>query len=92
MLNRCAALFAPSLHLDERRLPDARPGDALGDFLWYLPFRYTMSFPVEVLLGRLATAVIIQSITIQWLWVGAMYALCRVVWRKGLRRYSAVGA
>jgi len=62
------------------------------DILWFLPFRYTMSFPVELLMGRLKVAEILPGIVIQWAWVGALYALNRWVWHRGLRRYSAVGA
>ena len=62
------------------------------DILYVLPFRYTMSFPVELLTGRLSLAMILQGIAIQWVWIAAFYALNRWVWRKGLRRYSAVGA
>jgi ABC-2 type transport system permease protein len=62
------------------------------DLLWVLPFRYTMSFPVDLLMGRLALGEILQGIGIQWVWVGAMFGLYRWVWRRGLRQYSAVGA
>jgi ABC-2 type transport system permease protein len=62
------------------------------DILWFLPFRYTMSFPVELLMGRLKVAEILMGIAIQWAWVAALYALNRWVWNRGLRRYSAVGA
>ncbi|HZI50677.1 MAG TPA: ABC-2 family transporter protein [Terriglobia bacterium] len=65
---------------------------AVRDVLWYLPFRYTMSFPVELLMGRLSVGSILQGIAIQWLWVGGMFALNRWVWRRGLRQFSAVGA
>jgi ABC-2 type transport system permease protein len=66
--------------------------NSVRDVLAVLPFRYTMSFPVEVLMGRLATPVILRDIAVQWLWAIALYALCRWVWRRGLRQYSAVGA
>jgi len=51
-----------------------------------------MSFPVELLMGRLKVAEILMGIVIQWAWVAALYALNRWVWHRGLRRYSAVGA
>ena len=65
---------------------------AVRDLLWFLPFRYTMSFSVELLMGRLPLGAILQGIAIQWMWVGVMFALNRWVWRRGLRSYSAVGA
>lgn len=57
-----------------------------------LPFRYSIAFPVELLLGRLDSAAILYGFTLQVVWLGAAYALHRVVWQLGLRRYSAVGA
>jgi ABC-2 type transport system permease protein len=65
---------------------------AVRDVLVYLPFRYTMAFPVDVLMGRLSGAQILQGIAMQWIWAAAIYVVYRWVWKRGLRRYSAVGA
>jgi ABC-2 type transport system permease protein len=60
--------------------------------LAYLPFRYTMWFPVELLTGRMGFVDGLQGIAMQWMWVAVIYGVCRLVWNRGLRRYSAVGA
>jgi ABC-2 type transport system permease protein len=65
---------------------------AVRNVLLYLPFRYTMSFPVDVLLGKLSVAEILQGIAMQWMWSAAIFIVYRWVWKHGLRRYSAVGA
>ena len=57
-----------------------------------LPFRWMLAFPIEVLLGRLETAAILQGLLIQGLWLGLAYGLHRLLWAIGVRRYSAVGA
>jgi ABC-2 type transport system permease protein len=57
-----------------------------------LPFRWTISFPVEVLLGTLTPAQIVMGLAAQAAWLGLALVLLRVVWRAGLRTYSAVGA
>lgn len=62
------------------------------EVLAYLPFRYTMSFPVEILTGRVAGVAILQGIAMQWIWAAAIYVVYQWVWKRGLRRYSAVGA
>lgn len=56
-----------------------------------LPFRWSFAFPLEVLLGRLTPLEVGQGFLIQgvWLLVGAV--LIKILWRAGLRRYSAVG-
>jgi ABC-2 type transport system permease protein len=56
-----------------------------------LPFRYMVSFPVEVLTGRLDGVGIAQGFAVQGLWLLAALGLVGFVWRLGLRRYTAVG-
>ena len=57
-----------------------------------LPFRGMVGFPVELLLGRLTPAEALMGLGIQAAWVITGLVLLRVVWRAGVRVYSAVGA
>ncbi len=57
-----------------------------------LPFRWMIGFPVELLLGRLTPLQALTGIGAQAIWVVLALALLRVVWRAGIRIYSAVGA
>ncbi len=57
-----------------------------------LPFRWTISFPVEVLLGKLTATEVCTGLAVQMAWLGLAVILLRVVWRAGVRTYSAVGA
>jgi ABC-2 type transport system permease protein len=57
-----------------------------------LPFRWTVGFPVELFLGRLTPEQALIGIAAQLVWLGLSFLLLRVVWRAGLRVYSAVGA
>jgi ABC-2 type transport system permease protein len=57
-----------------------------------LPFRWMIGFPVELLLGRLTPAEALTGLGAQAAWLVAGLLLLRVVWRAGLRVYSAVGA
>ncbi len=57
-----------------------------------LPFRWMISFPVELLLGRVAPAEALAGLVVQLVWLCLAFALLRVVWRAGVRAYSAVGA
>jgi ABC-2 type transport system permease protein len=56
-----------------------------------LPFRWVVSFPVELLLGRLTLTATLQGFAIQGAWIVAVFGLFTVMWRKGIARYSAVG-
>jgi ABC-2 type transport system permease protein len=58
-----------------------------------LPFRYTLSFPVETLIGlRLgSTASLLGALGIQWLYVVGLFAATLAIWRQGMRRFVAFG-
>lgn len=59
----------------------------------WLPFRYTLGGPVELLVGRhpeLGDAA--RLVGAQWAWAAVMAALAMITWRRGLRRYEAFGA
>ena len=57
-----------------------------------LPFRWTVGFPVEILLGRLTAAQIGTGLAIQGAWLLAGALLVKFAWRASVKRYSAVGA
>jgi len=57
-----------------------------------LPFRWMISFPVEVVLGRAGPADVAAGLAAQVIWIVVAVAILRVVWAAGTRRYSAVGA
>jgi ABC-2 type transport system permease protein len=56
-----------------------------------LPFRYMVSFPVEVLTGQLTGAEVWTGFAIQGGWLLVALALFVTLWRRGMKRYSAVG-
>jgi ABC-2 type transport system permease protein len=65
---------------------------AMKNALYWTPFRYMLSFPVEILTKQLNVAQIVQGLAVQWAWLVVFYCLYRLVWSCGLKRYSAVGA
>ena len=56
-----------------------------------LPFRYMVSFPVEVFIGQLTPIELVTGLAVQIGWLLVAVGLSAVMWRAGLRRYSAVG-
>lgn len=66
------------------------PG-ALQSAATILPFRYMVSFPVEVLTGQVRGAALLEGFLFQLGWLALAYALYRLLWKFGLRRYTAVG-
>lgn len=57
-----------------------------------LPFRWMVAFPVEVLLGGLSASSFAIGLAAQIIWLGLAMGLLVLLWKYGLRRYSAVGA
>lgn len=57
-----------------------------------LPFRFMLSFPVELLQGRLAPGEIAEGFVIGFGWVVMLYLVYLFVWRQGLKQFSAFGA
>jgi ABC-2 type transport system permease protein len=57
-----------------------------------LPFRWTVGFPVELILGRLTPGQALAGLGIQAVWLLAGLALLKVAWRVSVKNYSAVGA
>lgn len=55
------------------------------------PFRYTLSFPLELLNGSLAPDAIKRGLLWQCGYCVVLWALYRLIWRYGLRSYEAVG-
>jgi ABC-2 type transport system permease protein len=57
-----------------------------------LPFRWMIGFPVELILGRLSPVQVLTGLAAQAIWLLISLGLVRIVWRAGIRIYSAVGA
>lgn len=61
----------------------------LADFL---PFRYMLGYPVELMVGLLDRGAALRGFALQWAQVGLLWLLAARVWRAGLRRYEAYGS
>ena len=64
----------------------------LSGFLEAQPFRYTLSFPLEVLTGHLSPADMARGFAWQVGYCAGLWVCYRVEWHFGLRTYSATGA
>jgi len=57
----------------------------------YLPFRYTLSLPLEIILDKLSSLQLFQGLLIQAFLVLAAFYLYKKLWRTGIKKYSASG-
>jgi ABC-2 type transport system permease protein len=56
-----------------------------------LPYRYMLGFPIEVLTGQLSHVEIWVGFGWQVGWLSGIVLLHQVVWRRGIRYYTAIG-
>lgn len=56
----------------------------------YLPFRYALGFPVEIAVGA-STGTIVTGFCLTGLWLAVFAGAYMAMWRRGIRRYQAVG-
>ncbi len=59
---------------------------------YVLPFRWLISFPIDLVSGRLSPDGAFIGLGAQVAWLLVSYLLFRIVWRAGVKIYSAVGA
>lgn len=64
---------------------------AVGRIVDWLPFRYQIGLPVELMTGGHARAAAIALVTRQWAWAIVLLVLTSAAWRGGLRRFAAFG-
>jgi len=61
------------------------------EILKFLPFTYLMYFPIKIYLGHLSIFEILSGLSISAFWVFAIYFIVKLIWRKGIRSYTAYG-
>lgn len=57
----------------------------------WLPFRYQLGFPVEVLVGHLSDAELLRELAMQLGWIAFFGLLGTWMWNLGMKRFHAVG-
>jgi ABC-2 type transport system permease protein len=83
--------FTAELLLSGRLLPLSLLPSWAQQIAAWSPFPSTFGFPIEALVGDLSTAELWRGVGVQLIWVVVGAALAGLVFRFGVRRYSAVG-
>jgi ABC-2 type transport system permease protein len=58
----------------------------------FLPYQWSFAFPIEVAIGRQTLEQSLSGLGIQLAWIIGGWFFVMFLWRKGVKRYSAVGA
>jgi ABC-2 type transport system permease protein len=64
----------------------------IQDIAQYLPFQLFMYYPIQLILGKLSGAQIIQGFVTGVIWLAISILFFNWVWHEGVKRFSAVGA
>jgi ABC-2 type transport system permease protein len=57
----------------------------------WLPFRYQIGLPVEIMTGALTPAQALAFMARQWMWVLLGLGVTALLWRRGLAKFAAYG-
>jgi ABC-2 type transport system permease protein len=83
--------YLPEMFLSGRLFPLALLPAWAASLSWYTPFRFTIAFPLDILLGYADATAIAVGLLAQVGWIVLMSVAARVLWRSGLRLYTGVG-
>ena len=64
----------------------------IQDIAQYLPFQLLIYYPIQLILGKLSPAQILQGYVTGAIWLMISILLFTRIWRNGVKRFSAVGA
>ena len=65
--------------------------DVVANAARVMPFRSSMGFPLEIMLNRVTGGEIVNGFAVTGIWIVAFAMIYRFGWRRGIRRYQAVG-
>ncbi len=84
-------VFAAELILSGRLVPMPLMPAWVQNLAFYMPFQWTFYFPINALAGTPTSAELLTGLGMQAVWIGIGLLLTNLVWRVGIRRFSAVG-
>lgn len=63
----------------------------IREILEYLPFKYLINFPINILIKNVENDGLWLGIKIQFLWIFILLLVLKILWKMGIKRYEANG-
>lgn len=82
--------FALELILSGRLVPPALMPGWVRNVSRFLPFESTFGFPITALVGPVSTTGLVTGLLLQLMWIAIGAVIVSLVWKRAVRRYSAV--
>jgi len=57
----------------------------------FLPFQYINFVPIMIFMGKYSLREAVIGIALQAVWIAIFYLICLFIWKKAIRKYTAVG-
>lgn len=83
--------YIPMLFLSGQIFPIAVLPGWTKQLPYFFPFYYTTGLPTEILVGRVPKANMPTLLAGQIAWLAGAYLVGQLLWKRGLRHYTAVG-
>lgn len=84
-------VIAMELLLSGRLVPMAVMPEWVQAISNWLPFKWTFQFPIEVVIGQLTTEEIWRGVGAQAIWIAITGFGYSLVWRRAVKKFTAVG-
>ena len=72
-------------------LPISLMPDFLKNLASYLPFSYMVYYPVFALMGKFKLLQLLEIILIQIFWILLLVTFYKILWIKGVKKFTGVG-
>lgn len=66
-------------------------GNKIIKIINFLPFKYTIYFPINVINGKLPSNEILHGLLIQLIWIPIMFIFVKLLWNEGEKKYISIG-
>ncbi len=66
-------------------------GETAQKIFRFLPFRYIIYLPLNILCGNCTTADIQNGLILQFVWIIVFFTASQLVWKSGMKKFIAVG-
>jgi ABC-2 type transport system permease protein len=66
-------------------------GERINQIILFLPFKYMLQFPVDIITGKTFENTLILAFVIQLGWVIYFIWMANLLWKKGIKKYIAIG-
>lgn len=64
---------------------------ALLQTSYFLPFAYSYFVPTLLYLKKISLDVALQGLVVQVVWIGILYYIVAITWKRGIKKYEGVG-